>query len=63
MCVYLSRREWCGICDVTIGTCVRGQDASCSHGSSLFSSCIYGDQEDVVWNAYLYGTVGVYLIV
>ena len=36
--VYLSRREWCGICDVTIGTCVRGQDASCSHGSSLFSS-------------------------
>ena len=47
-CVYLSRREWCGICDVTIGTCVRGQDASCSHASSLFSSCIYGDQEDVV---------------
>ena len=34
-----------------------------AHHCSVLGCCIYGDQEDVVWNAYLYGTVGVYLIV
>lgn len=33
------------------------------HHCSVLGWCIYGDQEDVVWNAYLYGTVGVCLIV
>ena len=62
--VYRVPSEWRGICDVTIGTCVCGQDTLCSHHCSVLDCCcIYGDQEGVVWNAYLYGTVGVCLIV